>query len=166
MESALPGLPPTSTIIYPPPSSAQTKSLCETLISSHPQSFSIHNSINSISSSIFIKWIPDHSAVPGNDLADIAAKEVTTIAKDTILPISLSSSNQVINESIRDAPPTHKRVASVYQHRRVSRDAKQINNRKDNVLLARVRSGHHPFLKQYLHRLDPSHMSELPPRRT
>ena len=32
-----------------------SKSLCEALISSHPQTFSIHNSINSISSSIFIQ---------------------------------------------------------------------------------------------------------------
>ena len=31
------------------------KSLCEALISSHPRTFSIHNSINSISSSIFIQ---------------------------------------------------------------------------------------------------------------
>ena len=34
------------------------KSLCEALISSHPRTFSIHNSISSISSSIFIQWIP------------------------------------------------------------------------------------------------------------
>ena len=95
-------------------------------------------------------------AIPGNDLADKAAKEATTIATDTILPISLSSSIQAINETIRDAPPIHKRVAAVYKHRTVSRDAKQINNRKDDVLIARLRSGHHPSLKQYLHRLDPS----------
>ena len=38
----------------------------------------------------------------------------------TTLPISLSSSVQVINETIGDAPPTHERVAAVYKHRRVS----------------------------------------------
>ena len=133
-----------------------SKSLSEALISSHPRTFSIHNSINSISSSIFIQWIPGHSPIPDNDLADKAAKEATTIATDTILSISLSSSIQVINETIRDAPPIDKRVASVYKHRRVARDAKQISNRKDDVLIARLQSGHHPSLKQYLHRLDPS----------
>ena len=120
-----------------------SKSLCEALISSHPRTFSIHNSINSISSSIFIQWIPGHSAIPGNDLANKAAKEATIIVTDTVLPISVSSSIQVINETIRDALPIHERVASVYKHRRVSRDAKQINNRKDDVLIARLRSGHH-----------------------
>ena len=34
----------------------------------------------------------------------------------TIFSISLSSSIQVINEMIRDAPPVHEQVASVYQH--------------------------------------------------
>ena len=105
------------------------KSLCEALISSHPRTFSIHNSISSISSSIFIQWIPGHSSIPGNNLADKAAKEATIIATNTILPTSLSSSIQVINEMIRDAPPTHERVAGIYKHRKVSRDVKQINNR-------------------------------------
>ena len=133
-----------------------SKSLCEALISSHPWTFSIHNSINSISSSIFIQWIPGHSTIPGNDLAKKAAKEATTISTDTILPISLSSSIQVINEMIRDAPSIHEWVAAAYKHWRFSWDAKQISNRKDDVLIARLRSSHHPSLKQYLHQLDPS----------
>ena len=131
-------------------------SLREAVISFHPRTFSIHNSINSISSSIFSQWIPDHSAIRGIDLADKTGKEATTIATDTILPISLSSSIQIINKTIRNAPPTYERVASLYRHRRVSRDAKLINNRKDDVLLVRLQSSHHPSLKQYLNRLDPS----------
>ena len=133
-----------------------SKSLCEALISFHPWTFSIHNSINSILSSIVIQWIPGHSNIPVNNLVDKAAKEATTIATDTILPISLSSSVQVINETICDTPSIHERAASVYKHRRVSQDAKQISNRKDDILIARLRSGHHPSLKQYLHQLDPS----------
>ena len=98
----------------------KSKSLCEALISSYPRIFSIQNSINFISSSIFIQWIPGHSAILGSDLASKAAKEATTIATDTIFSISLSSSIQVINEMICDAAPIHEQVASVYQHQKVS----------------------------------------------
>ena len=83
-------------------------------------------------------------------------KKTTCIATNRILPTSLSSSIQVINDTFWDTPPTHERIDSIYQRLRVSRDAKHINNRKDDVLLARLQSDHHPSLKQYLHRPDPS----------
>ena len=120
----------------------------EALISSNPRTFSIHNSINSILSSIFIQWIPGHSAIPGNVLDNKVPKEATTIATDTILPAFLSSSIQVIKQTIHDAFPIREQVVLVYQHRRVSCDAKQSNNRKDDLLLDRRRSGHHPSLRQ------------------
>ena len=66
--------------------------------------------------------------VPGNDLTDKAAKEGTSTGTGTILSISQSSSIQVNNNTICDVPSTHEQVAPVYQHRRVSCDAQQINN--------------------------------------
>ena len=98
----------------------ESKSLCEAFISSNPWTFPIHNFINSISSFIFIQWIPGHSAIPSNNLADEAVKESTVIATDTDLPVSLPSSIQVINEAIYITLPTHKHVALVYRHWRVS----------------------------------------------
>ena len=62
-------------------------------------------------------------------LANKAAKEGTTIGTGTILRIFVSTSIQVNNDTICEVLPTHKLVASVYQHRRVSRDAQQINSR-------------------------------------
>ena len=62
-------------------------------------------------------------------LANKAAKEGTTIGTGTILRIFLSTSIQVNNDTICEVLPTHELVASVYQHRRVSRDAQQINSR-------------------------------------
>ena len=97
---------PSNTILF----CTDSKSLCGALILSNLRTTPIHNSINSITSSIFIQWIPGHSAVPGNELADKAAK-ATTIVTNTILSVSSSSSIQVINKSIRDDSPTHKRVA-------------------------------------------------------
>ena len=116
-----------------------SKSLCEALISIITSSNVLHPQFHQF-----------------HFIFNIYPVDPIIIATDTTLPISLSSSIQIINETIRDAPPIHERVAAVYKHRRVSRDVKQITNRKDDVLIARLRFGHHPSLKQYLHRLDPS----------
>ena len=97
-------------------------------MSSNPCTSFIHNFINSISSSIFIKWIPGHSDIPDNQLVDRVAKEATTIAINTIIPVSFSSSIQVINDMVCDDPPTYERVAQVYQHQKLSRVSKQIKN--------------------------------------
>ena len=44
-----------------------SNSLCKALISSNSRTLSIHNSINSILSSIFIQWISGHFDIHGND---------------------------------------------------------------------------------------------------
>ena len=130
------------------------KLLCEALILSNSHTSSIHSSFNSISFSIFIRWIPGHSAILGNKLANRVAKEATTIATHTSFPVSFSRSVQVINETFCNDPPTHKHIALTYQQQKVSHDLKQIKNQKDDVLLACLQSGHHLSLHQYLHCLD------------
>ena len=127
-------------------SCTDSKSLRKALTSSNPHTSSIQSSVNAILSSISIQWIPSHSVIRGNELVDKAAKESTTFATNTILPVSFSSSMPAINETIRDDPLTPERVALIYQHQKASRDSKQVKNQNDYVLLARLRSGHHPFL--------------------
>ena len=133
-----------------------SKSLCEALMSSNPHTSSIHNSIDSILSSIFIQWIPGPSEIAGNKLADKVAKEATTIATNNILSVSLSSSILAYKEIIHDDSSTSERVTQVYQNQKASWDSKQIEKRKDDALLARLRSGPHPSLQHYLHWLDPA----------
>ena len=86
---------------------AHSKSLCEVPLSSNPSIFFIHEFVNSISSYIYIQLISGHSDIPGNEIANKATKEARTIVTNTIIPVSYSSSLQVISNEIRDNPPTH-----------------------------------------------------------
>ena len=107
-------------------SCTDSESLCEALSSCNPQTTSIRQCISSISSSIFIKWVPGHPNIPGNNLADRAVKEATTIESDTIYPTSISCSFYVINKLFRDNPPSHAQTSKIYQHCKTSIDLLQI----------------------------------------
>ena len=126
-----------------------SQSLCEAFSSCNPRTTSILQIISSISSSIFIQWVPGHSNIPTNDLADRAAKETTTIETDTIHQKPLSCAFQVMNELFRGDSPSHARTSEIYQHRKT-----KIKSRRDDVLIARLHSGHQLSLKAYHHRID------------
>ena len=102
---------PLTMLIY-----TDSKSFCEV---SNPDICYIRGYINSISFSIYIQCIPGYSDIPGNELAERAAKESTSIAANSIHHVSLSRFLQVINDKIRDNPLTDERIARVCQHRKV-----------------------------------------------
>ena len=71
-----------------------------------------------------MQWVPGHSNIPSNDLADRAAKDATTIASHTYHPTSLSWAFRVVNELLHDDPPTHIQAKEVY--RKISVDLRDI----------------------------------------
>ena len=133
-----------------------SKSLCDAIQGRNIKVDNIRTLLQSISAKVIIQWIPGHSNIPGNELADAAAKEATTVPPTDALPISLSSAIKVISDIITDPEPTHERTRSVYEKHRASTNADQIDSRAEEVLLARLRAGHHQSLRPYLHRLDPN----------
>lgn len=103
---------------------------------------------------VVIQWIPGPSEIPGNDIADMMAKEATTVDGDN-RPISFSSAVATIKAKIKDPPITHERTALVYSAFSTEKE-KKVKSRKDQVLLARVRSGHYLGFAQYRKRIGKS----------
>ena len=104
---------------------------------------------------VVIQWIPGHSNIPGNDLADKYAKEIAQNGEAAVSPLSYNTARAIIKREIKDPPPTHPTVSKTYEHLS-SKEEVKIQTRKEAALLAQLRSGHCKELKAYQHRLDES----------
>ena len=97
-----------------------------------------------------VQWIPGHSDIPRNELANEAAKKVAKLQGQG-RKISIASARLLANKSIPDPPPSHARSGLVYSKKSKSREA-EVKSRSDQVNLARVRSGHHLMFGETRHR--------------
>ena len=91
--------------------------------------------------------VPGHSNIPGNEIADEEAKKATE-EEEVGRPVSLAAVKPAIKSYVKDGAIVHQRTRQVYSCKSKQKD-KLIRNRSEQVLLARVRSGHHPALGTY-----------------
>ena len=135
-----------------------SQSNCHALMGFGEETNTLREKIMSCPSDIIIQWIPGHSDIPGNDMADYEANMATKEAGEG-RPISWAAAKTIVKTVITEKEIEHPRIKEAYAFKSKSKEGK-ISNRKDQVELARLRAGHHlGFMvtrHRYNEREDPS----------
>lgn len=132
-----------------------SKSLCDALKGFGLDTKNLRSRLINIRAKVLIQWVPGHSGIVGNELADAAAKLATTQdAAPTEIPFGSACAK--IRATVRDDPSSHERTARVYSKFSVQKEA-EVKSRDDQVLLARIRAAHHWCLESYHQLVDETH---------
>jgi ribonuclease HI len=115
-----------------------------------------------VTGEVVFQWVPGHCGLLGNEVADQAAREATLPPEEggpaqRPLPVSFRAVKALIREKIRDPKPTHARTRLVYA-KALQRGGR---TRKEEVTLARLRSGHSWLLAAYRSRVTQRRPPEL-----
>ena len=129
-----------------------SKSLCQKLQGHSPQIADLRRRLMDSSGTITVQWVPGHSDVPGNELADAAAKEATSLPTPSG-PIKYGAACAHIDATITDPPFKHPRPNQAYAGK-TRKQEDRIVTRADQVLLARIRSGKHKAFRTFQNSLD------------
>ena len=131
-----------------------SQSLCESLAGFGHDIKELRSKLLSMPQQIAIQWIPGHKNIIGNEWADAAAKRATVLDEPPT-PIPYNCARACIKAAIKDTID-HQRTARVYAKISKNKEAK-VRTRADQVLLARIRSGHHWGLESYHNLVDDQH---------
>jgi len=125
-----------------------SQSLCKAIKNMSADTANIRAALRRCPQEITIQWVPGHAGVPGNELADQAAKDATTI-EGPARAITFKSARTLIKQHVKDTIG-HEHTKQVYSQFSKTREM-EINTRSDQTTLAQIRTGHHKSVMSYVH---------------
>ena len=123
-----------------------SKSVCDGLVHMNTDLAPLLLRLNNYQNELTIQWVPGHCGIAGNELADQAAKEAAE-QDGRFSAISYKSICAKIKQVTKDPPPTHDCTKKVYAALSQSKE-RMISCRRDQVLLAKLRSGETPLFNE------------------
>ena len=127
---------------------SDSQSLLSAIQHDRPEVHSIRRALDGLQCSTTLQWVPGHTDVPGNELAE-EAKAAAQIRDLPRRPISFAGAKSFLYQHISDPPIQHGRIAASYQLISHCRDRREVVSRSDATLLAQIRSGHRRLFRVY-----------------
>ena len=133
-----------------------SQSFCTALWKRNSSTTVIRSFMDSHHSKVVIQWIPGHSDLAWNELADSESRKTAVTTTSEAEPTSLRAALSFIKRTFKDPEPCHHCAKFTYKDYNYKAEAKKTTSKKDAVLLAQLRSGHCKLLKAYVNLLDPT----------
>ena len=133
-----------------------SQSLCRAVENGSTDTARILHLLDCSTKNITIQWVPGHTAIVGNEIADEEAKLAANDLLAEPEPPSFGAALSCIKRTFKDQSPSHHRIKKTYAGYSEKRDAEQVKTRADATLLAQLRAGHSRHLRAYASLMDPS----------
>ena len=130
-----------------------SQSLCMAVVGIGFELDQLRYRLKSYREQVIIQWVPGHQNIPGNDLADAAAKEAAELEDEDFAPIWFHSVRARIKAERKSFGTTHGRTTQVYSEYSHQKEM-LIKSRNEQSLLAKIRSGHTTLFAAYRNRID------------